>query len=57
MKKSYDDIELLIFDFDFTLVDSMQAMLKVRKELREKHGRFQTIGSRLRATIASIGGR
>ena len=35
MKKN--NIKLLIFDFDFTLVDSMKAMLLVRKDLREIH--------------------
>lgn len=32
------NIQLIIFDFDFTLVDSMKAMLKVRKDLKDLHG-------------------
>jgi phosphoglycolate phosphatase-like HAD superfamily hydrolase len=36
MKKN--KIKLLIFDFDFTLVDSMKAMLRVRKDLKDLYG-------------------
>jgi len=32
------NIKLLIFDFDFTLADSMEAMLRVRQDLEKNHG-------------------